>query len=171
MWSFLKDWGDACSINCFFVIWTKKFNATLFCEIFGFSLRWLRNLSFSLITSVTFFFVAKWSRLSWPNENVTIWVFHSISAYRGGWLYRGGGYKVQQVGVYKVQQVRVYKVSLFFGFGKCVFIRSIFFYFDMVSLFFRTNLYILFCENPSLWRLTLKNPEYAYFPEILKQML
>ena len=42
-----------------------------------------------------------------------------------------GGYKVQQVGVYKVQQVRVYKVSLFFGFGKWVFIRSIFFYFDM----------------------------------------
>ena len=31
---------------------------------------------------------------------------------------RGGGYKVQHVGVYKVQLVRVYKVSLFFGFGK-----------------------------------------------------
>ena len=49
---------------------------------------------------------------------------------------QGGDYKVQHVGVYKVQQVWVYKVSLFFGFGKWVFIRSIFFYFDMVSLFF-----------------------------------
>ena len=52
--------------------------------------------------------------------------------YFGG----GGGYKVQQVGVYKVQQVRVYKVSLFFGFGKWVFIRFIFFYFDLDSLLF-----------------------------------
>ena len=31
--------------------------------------------------------------------------------------YRGGGYKVQQMGVYKVQQVRVYKVSLLSGSG------------------------------------------------------
>ena len=29
------------------------------------------------------------------------------------WNYRGGGYKVQQVGFYKVQQVWVYKVSFF----------------------------------------------------------
>ena len=57
-------------------------------------------------------------------------------------VYRGGGYKVQQVGVYKVQQVRVYKVSLFFGFGKWGFIRSIFFYFHMVSLF---------CEKKLVW--------------------
>ena len=59
----------------------------------------------------------------------------------------GGGYEVQHLGVYKVQQVRVYKVSLFFGFGKWVFIRSIFFYFDMVSLFFeRTCLCFFFAE-------------------------
>ena len=56
----------------------------------------------------------------------------------------GGGYKVQHVGVYKVQQVWVYKVSLFFGFGKWVFIRSIFFYFDMVSLFSNKLVYAFF---------------------------
>ena len=56
-------------------------------------------------------------------------------------MYRGGGYKVQHVGVYKVQQVRVYKVSLFFGFGKWGFIRSIFFCFDMVSLFSNKPIY------------------------------
>ena len=61
--------------------------------------------------------------------------------------YRGGGYKVQQVGVYKVHLVRVYKVSLFFGFGKWVFIRSSFFNFHMVSNFFSKILYILFLRK------------------------
>ena len=63
---------------------------------------------------------------------------------------QGGGYKVQQVGVYKVQLVRVYKVSLFFGFGKWVFIRSSFFNFHMVSHFFKKSCICLFCENASL---------------------
>ena len=62
--------------------------------------------------------------------------------------YRGGGYKVQQVGVYKVHLVRVYKVSLFFGFGKWVFIRSSFFNFHMVSHFF------------------FKNPVYTFFAKM-----
>ena len=52
-----------------------------------------------------------------------------------------------KVGLYKVQQVRVYKVSLFFGFGKWVFIRSIFFYFDMVSLFSNKPVYAFFAKT------------------------
>ena len=64
--------------------------------------------------------------------------------------YRGGGYKVQHLGVYKVQQVRVYKVSLFFAFGKWVFIRSTFFNFHMVSLFLQKSCICFFCGNASL---------------------
>ena len=38
-------------------------------------------------------------------------------------MYRGGGYKVQHVGVFKVKQVRVYKVSLFLEFTALYFFQ------------------------------------------------
>ena len=64
--------------------------------------------------------------------------------------------------MYKVQQVRVYKVS-FFGFGKRVFIRSI--YFDMVSLFSEKKVYAFFFAEMRGYKdsLVLKIPEAKSF--------
>ena len=76
------------------------------------------------------------------------------------------------MGVYKVQQVRVYKVSLFFGFGKWVFIRYIFFI-SAWSHFFLEKLCICFFAEMrrylvplfSKWDLSLKqiNPKMAAY--------
>ena len=58
------------------------------------------------------------------------------------------------MGVYKVQQVGVYKVSLFFEFGKWVFIRSIFFI-SAWSHFFSKNLVYAFFEEMRRYKVPL----------------
>ena len=68
-------------------------------------------------------------------------VFLKLSLFKNKKLYtyvQGDGYKVQQV--------RVYKVSPIFGLGKWVFIWSVFFYFEKVSLFSNKPVYAFFAE-------------------------
>ena len=64
--------------------------------------------------------------------------------------YRGGGYKVQHVGVYKVQQVRVYKVSLFFRVREVGVYKVHLFFILTWSHFFEQARICFFCGNPSL---------------------